>query len=88
MSNIESKRLVAVITRTKDRPLFLERPAQSVLVGRPETRRRKLGSQNAWSHDDTRPRVSGVEFAGSPLGQHFSDFVWVICQRRWRSWPR
>ena len=38
------------------------------LVGRPETRRRKLGSQNAWSHDDTRPRVSGVEFAGSPLG--------------------
>jgi glycosyltransferase involved in cell wall biosynthesis len=34
--------LVAVITRTKDRPLFLERAAQSV------------------------------------LGQHFSDFVWVI----------
>ncbi len=37
--------------------------------GRPEPRRRKLGNQNAWSHDDTRPRVSGVEFAGSPLGE-------------------
>jgi glycosyltransferase involved in cell wall biosynthesis len=42
VSSIESKRPVAVITRTKDRPLFLERAAQSV------------------------------------LGQHFSDFVWVI----------
>jgi GT2 family glycosyltransferase len=38
----ETERPVAVITRTKDRPLFLERAAKSV------------------------------------LGQHFSDFVWVI----------
>jgi hypothetical protein len=36
-------------------------------VGRPETRRRKLGHQNAWSQDDSWPRVSGVEFAASPL---------------------
>ena len=42
MSRTEPKHSVAVITRTKDRPLFLERAARSV------------------------------------LGQHFSDFVWVI----------
>ena len=41
------------------------------LVGRPETRRRKLDGQRTWSQYVTQERVSGVEFAGGPPAGDF-----------------
>jgi hypothetical protein len=48
--------------------LLLESQADpESLVGRPETRRRKLAGHNRWSQCLFGYRVSGVEFAGGPL---------------------